>query len=68
MVEFCVDLILFLAKDPENSAAVHCKAGKGRTGIMICCYLVFSGIASSTQDAIENYTYRRSCFNKVNIN
>jgi len=27
MLELCVDLVLFLLKNPENSAAVHCKAG-----------------------------------------
>lgn len=65
MLEFCVDLILFLAKNKENTAAVHCKAGKGRTGVMICSYLIFSGLCKSTDNAIENYSYRRSNFNKV---
>jgi phosphatidylinositol-3,4,5-trisphosphate 3-phosphatase and dual-specificity protein phosphatase PTEN len=67
MLEFCVDLILCLSKNPERSAAVHCKAGKGRTGVMICCYLIFSGISSGTDDAIQKYTFRRSYLNKVNI-
>jgi len=65
MLEFCVDLILYLSKNPENTAAVHCKAGKGRTGVMICCYLIFSGICNSTDNAIQNYSYRRSYLNKV---
>ena len=67
MLEFCVDIILFLSKNPDNCAAVHCKAGKGRTGVMICCYLIFSGISSSSHVAIENYCYRRSYLNKVNL-
>ncbi len=65
MLEFCVDLILFLAKNKDNAAAVHCKAGKGRTGVMICSYLIFSGICSSTDNAIQNYSFRRSYLNKV---
>jgi hypothetical protein len=41
-------------------AAVHCKAGKGRTGVMICCYLVFSGLCSNTEDALNYYALMRT--------
>ena len=42
ILEFCIDICLYLMKNPKGIAAVHCKAGKGRTGVMICSYLVFS--------------------------
>lgn len=34
------DMHAWLAADPANVVAVHCKAGKGRTGTIIAAYLV----------------------------
>lgn len=33
----------WLAADPKHIVAVHCKAGKGRTGLVVACFLIFSG-------------------------
>ena len=60
ILEFCVDICLFLILNLDSVAAVHCKAGKGRTGVMICCYLVFSGLCKTTEEAINYYAVMRT--------
>jgi phosphatidylinositol-3,4,5-trisphosphate 3-phosphatase/dual-specificity protein phosphatase PTEN len=54
-----------LIQNPESVAAIHCKAGKGRTGVMICCYLIFSGICKNTDEALMLYGNRRTYNKKV---
>ena len=55
ILEFCIDICLYLLKNPNSVAAVHCKAGKGRTGVMICSYLVFSHLCESSEKAFRYY-------------
>ena len=55
ILDFCVDICLFLSAHPDGVAAIHCKAGKGRTGVMIVCYLIFSGLCKNTEEALVHY-------------
>ena len=55
LLDFCIDVKNFLSKNDSNVVAVHCKAGKGRTGVMICCYLVYAGICKSAYEALVYY-------------
>ncbi|KPI85919.1 putative tyrosine phosphatase [Leptomonas seymouri] len=41
MLRFVLDAATFLRADEENVVAIHCKAGKGRTGIMVSCLLLY---------------------------
>jgi len=40
--------------------AIHCKAGKGRTGFLISCLLVFLGIHPLSVDAIKHFSTQRT--------
>ena len=60
ILEFCIDLCLYIIKNPEGVAAVHCKAGKGRTGVMICSYLIFSGLCETSEKAFRYYARVRT--------
>ncbi|KAF0981565.1 hypothetical protein FDP41_012222 [Naegleria fowleri] len=60
VLEFCVDVHEFLKDGKNNAAVVHCKAGKGRTGVMICCYLVFSHTCKTALDSLQYYGDKRT--------
>uniref|UniRef100_A0A1D1XCS9 Phosphatidylinositol 3,4,5-trisphosphate 3-phosphatase and dual-specificity protein phosphatase PTEN n=1 Tax=Anthurium amnicola TaxID=1678845 RepID=A0A1D1XCS9_9ARAE len=59
---FCESVHSWLSKDPQNIAVVHCMAGKGRTGLMVSAYLVYTGM--SVDEALQLYADRRTTNNE----
>lgn len=60
--EFCEDVHSWLSSDLKNIAVVHCMAGKGRTGLMVSCYLVYCGM--SAEKALQVYAEKRTTNNE----
>lgn len=58
--DLCRDVETYLAEDPQNVVVIHCKAGKGRTGLMITCWLLFSQTCASIDDALQFYGEART--------
>jgi len=59
-MDFCKNVKEWLGHHQDNVAVIHCKAGKGRTGLMICSYLLYSKEWSTPQQAMEFYAAMRT--------
>lgn len=59
MVAFANSAKAWLDLDPENVVNMHCKAGKGRAGLMCCVLLLRAGVAQSAIEAMNLYDSKR---------
>lgn len=55
ILDFCDDVEKFLAANPKGVVGIHCKAGKGRTGVMICCYLLYCKFVKTALESLVYY-------------
>lgn len=58
--KLCLDAVLYLAQDRKSVISIHCKAGKGRTGLAISSYFVFMSAFETAEEAIEKFNRRRT--------
>ncbi|EPS66726.1 hypothetical protein M569_08048, partial [Genlisea aurea] len=56
---FCQSAYSWLKEDIINVVVVHCKAGKARTGLMICSLLLFLKFFPSAEECIDYYNQKR---------
>lgn len=66
ILQFCRNVKEWLDENEHNIAVIHCKAGKGRTGLMICAWLLFSGTWKTPEEALDFYAAMRT-FNKKGV-
>lgn len=60
IVECCADIHKWLGEDENHVVGINCKAGKGRTGLIICCYLMHSKVVIDSDEAMLYYGSRRT--------
>lgn len=53
------ELAQYHAADARNVAVVHCMAGRGRTGLVVCAYLLYTGAAKSANAAMQHFARAR---------
>ncbi|KAJ0396951.1 hypothetical protein P43SY_003654 [Pythium insidiosum] len=59
ILSFCDRAAQWLDDDSENVVVLHCKAGKGRAGMMACMLLLRMKFASTATEAIDRYNQVR---------
>ncbi|XP_056011438.1 phosphatidylinositol 3,4,5-trisphosphate 3-phosphatase TPTE2-like [Ostrea edulis] len=64
MVDFCIKVRKWLSENEGHVIAVHCKGGKGRTGTMICTWLVDCDMFTEAEESLSYFGDRRTDLNK----
>lgn len=59
MIDFCQDCEGWLKEDEDRVVVVHCKEGRGRAGVMVCAFLIMSGVCKSGPEALIHFTRMR---------
>ncbi|CAH8677495.1 unnamed protein product [Schistosoma rodhaini] len=60
IIALCEDVNGFLSQDPKNVVAINCKAGKGRTGVMVCACLLRLHDVMNAEESLKFYGEQRT--------
>ncbi|XP_034034233.1 putative tyrosine-protein phosphatase TPTE [Thalassophryne amazonica] len=60
MLKYTASVREWMSADPKNVIAIHCKGGKGRTGTMVCTWLIDSDQFESAEDSLDYFGERRT--------
>lgn len=66
MLRFSASVQEWMKQDESNIIAVHCKGGKGRTGTMICVFLIDLGVFQDAEHCLGFFGDRRTDKNVAN--
>lgn len=64
MLKFTEEVRDWMSEDDKNIIAIHCKGGKGRTGTMICTWLIDCEIFDQASDCLDYFGDRRTDLTK----
>ncbi|XP_064501828.1 phosphatidylinositol 3,4,5-trisphosphate 3-phosphatase TPTE2-like isoform X1 [Pseudopipra pipra] len=60
MLKFTGSVREWMSQDEKNIIAIHCKGGKGRTGTMVCTWLIDSDQFESAKESLDYFGERRT--------
>ncbi|XP_037655871.1 phosphatidylinositol 3,4,5-trisphosphate 3-phosphatase TPTE2-like [Choloepus didactylus] len=60
MVQFTKEVDAWMSEDEKNIIVIHCKGGKGRTGTMVCAWLIASELFSTAEESLYYFGERRT--------